>query len=249
MAESSEASLVEPAERSEENSGQLQNVSSQGAHDSRKSYNNVVIGGSTRVHMGDSSNVTNNYYSLAQQRHDENAPQGRVADLLLEAVKSGQHYRIKYLLCRREADVDHVYEDELTALHFATWCGHVECVKILVEEGADVNVVSFKFGTPLCVAVFRDHVELVELLVGTYKADIRADGGWFGSALHAACLSEFLMYSTTIRTLLDHGALPSESKLLNLDLANHILARHPAGPEDITRYIQGHPIHIASLLG
>jgi ankyrin repeat protein len=108
--------------------------------------------------------------------------------LLLEAVKSGQRFRIKYLLRRLEADVDHVYEDELIALHFAAWCGDVDCVKVLVEEGADANAVSSKLGTSLCVAAFRNHDDVVELLDSTYKADVRADGGWLGSALHAACL-------------------------------------------------------------
>ena len=51
------------------------------------------------------------------------------------------------------------------ALHIAAYHGFLECAKILVENGADINALDFGQNTPLHIACSRKSVELVYLLV------------------------------------------------------------------------------------
>jgi ankyrin repeat protein len=71
--------------------------------------------------------------------------------------------------------------DDATALHFAAFFGQPECVRVLLEHGADVHAVSPTFGnvTPLHSAAAADSVEIVRLLV-EHGADVNArqNGGF-----------------------------------------------------------------------
>jgi len=77
--------------------------------------------------------------------------------------------------------------DDATALHFAAFFGQPECVRVLLEHGADVHAVSPTFGnvTPLHSAAAADSVEIVRMLV-EHGADVNArqNGGF--TALDAA---------------------------------------------------------------
>jgi ankyrin repeat protein len=77
--------------------------------------------------------------------------------------------------------------DDATALHFAAFFNQPECVRILLEHGADVHAVSPTFGnvTPLHSAAAADSLEIVRRLV-EHGADVNArqDGGF--TALDAA---------------------------------------------------------------
>ena len=156
----------------EEDDGTAQGSANQVSGGRRKHYNNNSVSGSnSRVQYGD------NYYPTAQRRIDESVPRGHRNELLLDAGITRQPYRLKHVLGRLEANVDHLFEDDLTALHIAAWYGHLNCVEVLVKEGADVNAVTSKYGTPLVITAFRGHVDVIDLLLGTYKADINANGG------------------------------------------------------------------------
>lgn len=56
--------------------------------------------------------------------------------------------------------------DGETALCEACRCGHIEVVKWLIDNQADVNSCSDK-GTPLYIAAYSEHREIVEMLLDT----------------------------------------------------------------------------------
>ena len=153
-------------------------------------YEHIAVSGSGRQHFGDShytANTTNNYYPLRQRRSDETIRYDRRGGRLLEAAKDGQRLRLQYLLQELGVSVDHEDERGLTALHYAAWSGYCDCVEFLINKGAYVNAHSDKYGTPLCLAVVKDHLDVVKLLVEEHRVNVNADGGFFGSALHTSC--------------------------------------------------------------
>jgi ankyrin repeat protein len=78
-------------------------------------------------------------------------------------------------------NVDVRDENGETPLHFAAWFGHLECVKILVDFGAEVNATSDKFGTstPLRWAKRRAHHEIIQYLEakGAVDYDVSESSG------------------------------------------------------------------------
>jgi ankyrin repeat protein len=123
---------------------------------------------------------------------------------------------------------------------------------VLVEQGADVNATSFKYGTPLCVAAFRGHLHIVDALLGNYHASMDANGGWLGSPLHAACLRQSEVdghvQSRLLRRLVKQRGTLSSSKKVNLGFCVHH-REHLCAPDAIQCYLEGHPIHIAAYFG
>lgn len=55
------------------------------------------------------------------------------------------------------------------ALHFASYHGHIDIVKILLEKGASVNAVSKDQDTPLELATVNHKTEVVNFLLKNYK--------------------------------------------------------------------------------
>lgn len=65
----------------------------------------------------------------------------------------------------------------MTALHVAASRGHREAVKLLVDHGANINVLDYNRCTPLDIAWFHDCKEIESIL--------RAAGGKRGDELDA----------------------------------------------------------------
>jgi ankyrin repeat protein len=83
-----------------------------------------------------------------------------------------------------------------TALILAVELGRLEVVKLLLDEGADVNL-----GKPLMYAADKGNVEIARLLLDR-GADVNAKGP-FGTALTKACEKD---HRATASLLLDRGA-------------------------------------------
>lgn len=89
-----------------------------------------------------------------------------------EACREGDTDRVRYLL---DADPDIVNladERACLPLHFAADVGQVECIKLLLERGADIEAVDVDGDTPLHWAAFRGHTDAIEyLLTGGARID------------------------------------------------------------------------------
>ena len=65
-------------------------------------------------------------------------------------------------------------EDTLTALQAATWDGHEQMVRILLDRGASPNAPG-PDGTALQIAVRQGHEQIVQMLLDKGAIDTRQD--------------------------------------------------------------------------
>jgi ankyrin repeat protein len=113
--------------------------------------------------------------------------------------------------------------DGFTALHLAAFFGQAEAAKILLERGAEVNLVARNANihvTPLHSAAAGSHAEIVKLLL-EHGADPNAaqDGGF--TPLHSAAQNDD---RESAEALLEAGADPSlanDDGQTPADLAGH----------------------------
>jgi ankyrin repeat protein len=102
-------------------------------------------------------------YTLRARRSDETLREDDRNGLLLRAAAQGQLPRIKNLL-RLGADVDFADETGFTALHHAVSSGFEDCVKELIDNGADINSLT-NCGVALNIAAGKRRVHVVEILL------------------------------------------------------------------------------------
>jgi len=87
---------------------------------------------------------------------------------LIEASRSGSlkimEIMLKYYL-RENMDVDLCDKNRWTSLMHGTWEGHIEVVKLLVENQANLNFQNDMQNTPLALAAIKGHSTLVDFLI------------------------------------------------------------------------------------
>jgi len=127
---------------------------------------------------------------------------------LMLAISNG-HLNGAIFLTEHGTDVNVQDRDGKTALHFAVqryhsshhseWCEVLSC---LVENGADINACENNGNTPLMIASFCGHVNVVTFLI-QHGADLGFQNNRGSTALHFAVTHSF---SEIVHILLDHGA-------------------------------------------
>jgi ankyrin repeat protein len=120
-----------------------------------------------------------------------------------EAAREGDLDQLRVALTL--GNVDSVFGGSRTALHFAAWFGHFECVKLCLEMRANVNALSSIGHTPLYCASTKGHANIARLLLdagaNVHIADI--DGL---TPLYRALYHKHLDIA---RLLIDRGAMTS----------------------------------------
>ena len=113
-------------------------------------------------------------------------------------------------------------KDLKTPLDYAIERGHVECVRVLLEHGADPTVAHGLQHPPIIRACFYDQLKVVKLMVDTFGKDIqqsRSEGG--STTLHNRTISlrscDFILY------LVENGVNINETDMNgNTPLSNAI---------------------------
>ena len=121
-----------------------------------------------------------------------------------EAAVLGHLDRVRELVAADPTLVNEAAPSEWTPLHFAAFSGNVDCVRFLLDQGADPHrraMVSSKI-TPLAAAMFTRRFETTQMLLDR-GADplVRVRGGF--SAMHEAAL---LNETRLVQLLFDRGA-------------------------------------------
>jgi hypothetical protein len=148
--------------------------------------------------------------------------------------KAEDYFKIINYLLDHGSKIDAQDKDGFTALHSATRCGHLRIVQILIERGANINIVDNNLGaTPFYIAIVYGHFEIVKYL-SDKKASIDLDEGLVGiskiKAVHlASILPESLSQGIEIFEFLlknnsDVNAKAKTSAKFLQKLTNYILS-------------------------
>ncbi len=133
---------------------------------------------------------------------DVNSRQASGKTLLMESVSGNQPQIAAFLLDHGSA-VNAIDSDGYTALHRAALQGSKQITKLLLANGADPNVATFKGGgTPLMMAAAADHLSISEALLAAGAA-VDAKTPQEDTALYFAA---FNRYTEITDLLLRHGA-------------------------------------------
>ncbi|KAL4784046.1 ankyrin repeat-containing domain protein [Aspergillus varians] len=81
------------------------------------------------------------------------------------AAFNGHTTVIQKLISEGKENAHQADEIGTTALLWSSWAGQYEASKLLIREGAAVNAVSQRYGTPLLVAALKGHRNIVQLLL------------------------------------------------------------------------------------
>lgn len=113
-------------------------------------------------------------------------------------------------LIQAEADVNEIYESDVTPLIAACEVGHIDVVKTLIAAGADPNLAWYKiygrgkeeYATPTTAACTNGHIDIVKLLIKE-RVDVNVNKQECGTPLTVACENGHL---NVVEVLLQAGA-------------------------------------------
>ncbi len=99
----------------------------------------------------------------------------RKRTLLHLAAKDGCVEVVSRLVMRDDIDIDCGDEWGDSALHYAAKYGHLDCVSMLVESGADIDARLSSEVTPMMLAAWKGHADVLEYLINM-GGDVNALG-------------------------------------------------------------------------
>lgn len=127
-----------------------------------------------------------------------------------QAAREGDAPRLQVLLGSQPDRANMENEEGLTLLGYAAHYGQVEAVRVLIEEGADINAVSHSrisyipSNTALHAAIAGErNMDVIRLLL-SHQADTRIFDSNGHTCLHTAAYHDD--NTGLIRLLLEHGA-------------------------------------------
>ncbi len=98
----------------------------------------------------------------------------KVEDALMSYAEEGNTERIKKVIKKGiDVNIKHKHHG-YTPLHLASKNGHLDAMKVLLENGGDANARSYSGHTPLHLAARHGHEDAFLMLL-EYNADINAE--------------------------------------------------------------------------
>jgi ankyrin repeat protein len=100
-----------------------------------------------------------------------------------------------------------------SSLEGAAVAGDLETIKILISNGADINVNTGWLGTPLQAAVEAGKHEVAMYLIKEHNFDAHLTGGYYGSALRLICQQSGESCRDLLAAIIGRGGDPSQRLL------------------------------------
>ncbi|EYU41595.1 hypothetical protein ABFS82_10G043600 [Erythranthe guttata] len=133
---------------------------------------------------------------------------------LLSAAESGDLDALRLALDNFDINIDEPVQDGDTVLHLSCLYGHLACVQLLLEMGANLEAKDEDGGIPLHDACAGGYTEIAQLLISSANdqdrvkrmletVDMEGD-----TPLHHAARGE---YSNVVTLLLAYGASPNQA--------------------------------------
>jgi len=173
---------------------------------------------------------------------------------LVESVIRSNHSNI-LLLLKRGADPDAKAEGGMSALMFAAEIGDTMLVKLLVLNGADLELTQVEGTTPLLVAVLNQHFPVAQYLLEKganpdHQDDYKGNGLLYAAAMNDYQMADLLLFynaSDTIRDRDGNTALMTAVFFGNTETVD-VLLQNGLGP-DGTDKKKNTPLMIAAQQG
>ena len=128
----------------------------------------------------------------------------RIAQVL-QASEDGDIDALTESLGKLNVELETKGEDGDTALHLACLYGHTDCVKLILEKGAKVDIKDGDGGLPLHDACAGGYLEIVEMLVEKAPETVHAKDEDGDTPLIHAARGDHL---EVVHLLIDKGADP-----------------------------------------
>ncbi|XP_074160604.1 ankyrin repeat domain-containing protein 49 [Sminthopsis crassicaudata] len=123
---------------------------------------------------------TEEWYQMQEQKLEKEPNK-----LLLWAAEKNRLATVRRLLSEKTTHVNTRDEDEYTPLHRASYSGHLDIVRELIGQGADVHAVTVDGWTPLHSACKWNNTKVASFLL-QHDADINAQTNGLLTPLHLA---------------------------------------------------------------
>ena len=180
-------------------------------------------GGYTALHYSRRYGHVDIVRTLVKHKANVNARTDSGDTPLTLAAENGHDNVVHALLSDFQCLVDAKGQDGYTALHYSCSGGHVDIVRTLVKNKANVNARTDSGDTPLTLAARHGHDNVVHVLLSGSQCLVDAKGQDGYTALHYSCSGGHV---DIVRTLVKHKA--------------NVNARTDSGDT---------PLHVAALYG
>jgi ankyrin repeat protein len=110
-------------------------------------------------------------------------------------------------------------------LYYASLAGLAESVKLLLDEGVDVNAQGGRYGNALYAAVRCSHDEIIQHLINA-EADVNAEGRWTIFLVTEGQITEESNYVSVLHTASEMGHSQIVQRLLQAGAKVNMRGRH-----------------------
>jgi ankyrin repeat protein len=135
---------------------------------------------------------------------------------LREAIENNDFSGVQSLISQG-VNINCIYENNMTPLHFASIMGEMKIIELLINNGANVKATTKNGYNALMTACIRNDLELVELLL-KYNSDVnqRSKNGWTSLLLASGNVSSNSIYFQNNRMGLEIFQVLDKQKLYTL---------------------------------
>ena len=154
--------------------------------------------------------------------------QERVATPLYYAAFCGFHELVEHLILKYPQCTNAVGGGCGTALHSASFAGHLRIVRSLLRHGVDVDIRGYASYTPLLFASFSGHCDIVQYLID-HGADVNSQSHaqytpliWAAYHGHFDVVRMLLEHHADVNLQDDIGGTPLHNALLNNNSQNSL---------------------------